>query len=129
MTSTQLVKKLIRLHAKRKSGKVQTRSVYKLTKGDREEILAKTDGRCHICGMDVRKEKWQADHVKNQVSGGEDKSANFLASCSTCNRLRWHYGPEEVQLILKLGVKARREIANETKLGQLMAERFANTIR
>jgi hypothetical protein len=47
-----------------------------------------------------------------------------LPSCHTCNNYRWHYLPEEIQWILKLGVFAKTQIENQTDVGMTLAEAF-----
>ena len=97
---------------------------YSLSKSDRNEIWNKTDGKCHICGRDVDKENYEADHIRNHSSGGTNLVENFLASCRTCNNYRWHYSPDEIQWILKIGVWAKTKIDHNDKVGKLIAEKF-----
>ncbi|MGZ5246852.1 MAG: hypothetical protein ACXWV5_07395 [Flavitalea sp.] len=37
---------------------------------------------------------------------------------------RWHYSPEEIQIILKLGVWAKTKIVNDPVLGMEIANNF-----
>jgi len=108
----------------RKNGKLKTKRQYRLTKRERGTIYAKTGGQCHVCGQQVDINKFEADHVKSHSSGGTSVTDNFLPACKTCNNYRWHYLPEELQWILKLGVWARTEISMNTNLGNLMANAF-----
>lgn len=103
-TGKGLQKLITNLARQRKTQKQSGRKRSRLSKRDREEILGKTDGRCHICGCDLTLSTFQADHVKSHSAGGEHKIDNYLPSCFTCNNYRWHYSSEEIQLILKLGV-------------------------
>lgn len=50
-----------------------------LSAAERSEILAKTAGRCHICGDEIDG-AWQADHVLAHSGGGY--SASFDGSGS-----------------------------------------------
>ena len=77
-----------------------------------------------MCGQEILVEKFEADHVKSYSSGGTSITDNFLPACKTCNNYRWHYSSDEFQWILKLGVWARTEIANDTPLGKSMAKIF-----
>lgn len=61
----------------------------------------------------------------SHVRGGAHRVDNYLPACFICNNYRWHYLPEELQLILKIGVWARTEIEKETTLGNAMALKFA----
>ena len=109
---------------KRRIGQEKIKRKYRLTKRERKIILGKTDGKCHVCGRDVSIEKFEADHVKSHSSGGTSVTNNFLPACRTCNNYRWNYLSDEFQWILKLGVWARTEIANDSKLGNAMAGTF-----
>lgn len=92
---------------------------------DRAAILAKTDGRCHLCGGLIDPdEKWQADHVLAHSTGGAGTVENYLAAHALCNNYRWHYSPEEFQWILKLGVWLRTQIERGTAIGRHAGELF-----
>jgi len=95
-----------------------------LTKVERDRILAKTDSHCHICGKKLDKDNFQSDHVKAYIAGGAHAENNYLPSCSTCNNYRWHYGSEEIQIILKLGVWAKTKIMNDPLFGLEIANQF-----
>ena len=122
--SIQFRNELQRLAAIRKNSKNRAPRINRLTKSQRLEIWAKTGGNCHICGIKFKLNAFEADHIKSHTAGGSSLIDNFLPACKTCNNYRWHYGPEELQWILKLGVWARTQIHNETKLGLDLAERF-----
>lgn len=95
-----------------------------LTPTQRSVVLAKTAGRCHICGGGIGGE-WETDHVLAHAQGGEHTEDNFLPAHAICNRARWFYGTEEFQWILKLGVWLRTQIEEESEsLALELAERF-----
>ena len=115
------------LREQRRQGKLvgSTSRRQTLTKEQRKLILSKTGGRCHICGGIIKKgEKWQADHVLAHAYGGEHSIENYLAAHSICNHCRWHYGSEEFQWIMKLGVWIRTLIESRDNLAMTLAERF-----
>lgn len=93
------------------------------SKRNRQLIYEKTGGLCHICGgkLDV---KWAADHVMPAATGGKSTIDNFLPACHTCNRLKWHRSPEVIQLIMRLGIYARKEIQHDTTLGRQLKRLF-----
>lgn len=95
-----------------------------LTAAEREKVLAKTSGRCHICGGTVEGEKWQADHVTAHSAGGTHTIDNYLPAHTTCNNYRWDYLPDEFQYILKLGVWARTQVERGTPVGSDIASAF-----
>ena len=95
----------------------------RLTTEQRIEILAKTGSRCHICGGKIDGD-WEADHVLSRSKGGEHTFANYLPAHTLCNNYRWDYMSEEFQEILKLGVWARTQAQNNTKIGRDIAEGF-----
>ena len=119
-----LQKEIYRLHMKRKKGKVPSKRIGRLSRKDRLLILAKTNNKCHICGTETSLTNFQADHVTSHISGGLHKIDNYLPSCSVCNNYRWHYLPEELQLVLKIGVFAKTEIEKGTILGNSIASKF-----
>ena len=112
---------MLRENGKNSSGMRQRQS---LSKAQRREVHSKTDGRCHICGCDVPVDNFEADHVKNHTSGGECLVENFLPSCRTCNNYRWHYLPQELQWILKIGVWAKTHMSKKTSIGEDMLSEF-----
>ena len=96
----------------------------RLTPAQREEILAKTDGRCHICGGEIEG-SWQADHVIAQSAGGSSQTNSYLAAHPVCNNYRWDYVPQEFEIILKLGVWARTQVERDTIVGRAISMGFA----
>ena len=94
-----------------------------LTNAQRDQIFAKTSGRCHICGGLIAG-IWHADHVFPHSSGGAHAVDNYLPAHEVCNAYRWDYTPDEYQLILKLGVWLKGEILRETAVGQAAAAGF-----
>jgi 5-methylcytosine-specific restriction endonuclease McrA len=109
------------LHARRRdrviSGRDARNPRIPLTSSERNHVLAKTNGHCHICGGIITGSKWQADHVLAHSAGGEHSAGNYLPTHSLCNNYRWHYDAEEFQWILKLGVWLRTQIERETLIG------------
>ena len=98
----------------------------RLTKADREEVLRKTGRRCHICGGLIDGNDWQADHVMAHSTGGEHAVDNFLPAHTICNNYRWHYGPEEFQWILKLGVWLKTQIVEDKPIGRTAGQAFCD---
>jgi 5-methylcytosine-specific restriction endonuclease McrA len=96
----------------------------RLTREERQAVLAKTGGLCHICGGSLNGLSWQADHVRPRSSGGVHAADNYLPAHSLCNTYRWDHLAEEFQWVLKIGVWARHEIESETPLGLELARRF-----
>lgn len=119
-----LQKELKKLRTERTASKVKRQRNYILSKENREEIYKKTDGKCHICGIDLTINKYEADHVKSHSKKGTNTIENFLPACKTCNNYRWNYLPQELQWILKIGVWARTEIENQTGTGILIAKKI-----
>ena len=83
----------------------------------RAMIFEKTAGHCHVCGTNLKNEKWQADHVVLHNLGGSSNSDNYLPICRICNRLRWSYSPEMISCIFRVGIFAKQEIRHRTNLG------------
>ncbi len=125
----RLQKRVYNLHLKRVKSKISKPRVKQLGKKQRKIIHAKTNGRCHFCGIKVPIDNFQADHVVSHVRGGEHSEDNYLPSCFTCNNYRWHYLPKELQVILKMGVWARTEVENKSKIGLEIANKFCKKER
>ena len=123
-TGKGLIKLINSLKETRRNEKVKDKKRKALTKKQRELILAKTDGRCHICGTKLESSNFQADHVQSHSAGGNHNENNYLPSCFTCNNYRWHYSSEELQIILKLGVWLKTEMTGDTNNGLDLANRF-----
>ena len=94
-----------------------------LSMEERDEILAKTAGRCHICGGAIDG-KWEADHVFAHAGGGIHRADNYLPAHRRCNNYRWDYSAQEFQHILKLGVWLRTEIEKKSAVGREAAKGF-----
>ena len=68
--------------------------------------------------------QWHADHVRAHGQGGGHAEENYLAAHALCNNYRWHYLPEEFQYVMKLGVWAKYQVEQGTKLGDEIAAGF-----
>lgn len=123
-TSDVFTEEIRRLKLLRKNSKKKIKRNYRLSRNERRDILAKTDCKCHFCGGIVSLEYFEADHVKSHALEGSSGVDNFLPSCRTCNNYRWHYLPEELKWILKIGVWARNEIEKGTRIGSTLSEEF-----
>jgi 5-methylcytosine-specific restriction endonuclease McrA len=96
------------------SARVARRRRATLTRADRDAVLRKTGGRCHICGGAIEGSDWEADHVLAHSTGGTHAADNYLPAHSLCNNYRWDYSAEEFQWILKLGVWLRTQMERGT---------------
>ena len=123
-TGKGLIKLILSLRTIRRKNKVKDAKRYSLTEKQRETVLSKTDSRCHLCGIELMVHNFQADHVKTHSSGGTPAENNYLPSCFTCNNYRWNYSPEEIQIILKLGVWAKAKVVNDAEFGLAIADGF-----
>ena len=126
-STNRFANRLKLLREQRQQGKVpdSTKKRQSLTKEQRNLILSKTGGRCHICGGKIKNnENWQADHVLAHAHGGGNSIENYLAAHAICNNYRWHYGSEEFKWIMKLGVWIRTLIEKRDNLAMALAERF-----
>ncbi len=108
----------------RKANKLKDVKRSILTKKERRTILSKTDGRCHVCGIEIELNNFHADHVKSHITGGVHAESNYLPSCSTCNNLRWHYSSEEIQIIFKLGRWLKTRVIKDDQLANKLANDF-----
>lgn len=123
-TGKGLIKLVQNLRKIRRSANVKNHKRTRLNAEQRAIIFAKTNSRCHVCGLEIKTDSFHADHVKTHSSGGEHAENNYLPSCQTCNSYRWHFSPEELQIILKLGVWAKGQLIRETELGKQISNEF-----
>ena len=123
-TGKGLINLVHNLRKIRRTASVKSRRRSSLTPVQRKSILAKTSSRCHVCGIEIDFNEFHADHVKTHSSGGAQEENNYLPSCQTCNSYRWHFAPEELQIILKLGVWAKGKLLRESQLGREIAKEF-----
>ncbi|MBX3023799.1 HNH endonuclease [bacterium] len=131
-SAKQITARLIKLKRGRKRRHVRAREEGRrrgaLTPRQRRDVLAKTAGRCHVCGGTVDG-AWHADHVLAHSGGGRHRADNFLAAHRLCNTYRWDYSPGEFQLILKLGGWIANEIRRSTPVGRAAADGFVKKER
>ena len=123
-SAASLQKAIYKWHMKRKNEKKPSKRNSRFTKNERVIIFSKTDGYCHVCGIKLSLDDFQADHVVPHIRGGTHNVENYLPSCFICNNYRWHYIPEELQLILKIGVWAKSEVEKWTPLGNQIAANY-----
>lgn len=53
--------------------------------GERDKIFDRSGGRCSYCGGEIKREKFQVDHVVPVSRGGLTHKDNLVASCGVCN--------------------------------------------
>jgi len=63
--------------------------------------------------------------VTSHALGGAHAEDNYLAAHEQCNNYRWHYLPQEFQMIMKLGVWARTQVEKGTPIGTEIAGGFS----
>jgi HNH endonuclease len=107
-------------HAGRREKPVRRQA---LSAKNRATVLAKTAGRCHLCGGEVVN-RWTADHVLAHSNSGPHAIDNYLPAHGLCNGYRWAYSPEEFQWVLKIGVWTRRQMESRTAFGRAMLRGF-----
>jgi hypothetical protein len=97
-----------------------------LNAGQRLAVLAKTAGRCHLCGGEITESRFAADHVLAHAAGGMHSLDNYLPAHGLCNGCRWFYSAEEFQWILRMGIWARKHMEQQTPIGMKMLPIFVN---
>ena len=81
---------------------------------EREDILAKTDSRCHICGGPIEGNTWEADHVVSHSPGGQQSIDTIfplirsVAAIGGCTNLRNFSGFSNSVSGLERRLKLRR---------------------
>jgi 5-methylcytosine-specific restriction endonuclease McrA len=126
-TLEDFVRNLRELRVERNEAQKRAQKVPRkaLTAKERNAILSKTGGRCHICGGHIDPGSyWEADHVLRRAAGGGNKSDNYLAAHGLCNTYRWDHLPGEMQWVLKIGVWARMQMEKNSEFGRKMTKLF-----
>ena len=99
-----------------------------ITKRERSEVFARTRGRCHVCGGALG-ENWVVDHVEPHAKARDDGLDNMLAAHAGCNRFRWFYEPEVIQVMAELAVYATAEILGGSALGSELEALYLRRVR
>ena len=132
----ELTKRLREIHGNRRTDKARRKLEEKeqerrrrLTADERQKVLDKTGGHCHLCGGDMKQSSgigelqdeqeielhfvvteeaksathFVVDHIVPVASGGQHSLDNLLPAHGLCNGCRWFYSPEEFQWILRMG--------------------------
>jgi HNH endonuclease len=93
-------------------------------KRDREAVLKKTAGNCHICGGVIDASNWEADHLVPLSKGGASDVGNFLPAHGLCNGAKSNHHGEALQWVLKIGAWAKTQMAGKSELGGSMVALF-----
>ncbi len=91
---------------------------------ERRDVHARTRGRCHVCGGVLEGADWVVDHVEPHAVAGDDGLDNMLPAHSGCNRFRWFYEPEVIQVMAELAVYAKAEIIKGSPLGKELEKMY-----
>src|SRR5690606_41271095 len=90
-----------------------------LTPRQRAAVLAKTGGRCHICGGKIRRASlWHADHILAHAHGGPHNTDNYLPAHSAGNGPHRAFTPEEFHGIIKPWVWMKTRITKKECVGR-----------
>lgn len=66
----------------------------------KEDVLAKTGGKCAYCGCDLSLRSMTIDHIQPQSQGGTHELENLLPACKTCNTYKGGRTVEEYKKYL-----------------------------
>jgi len=95
-----------------------------LSASKRQDVLAATGKRCHICGGRIRGNRWVADHVFTFAGGGTNEVTNFLPAHRECNGYKWFYSSQELRWMLRMAIWARGRMIRDTEFDDELLERF-----
>lgn len=57
-------------------------------KVNRQEVFDKLGGHCAYCGIEIKINKFQIDHVYPKAGGGSDEISNLMPACCSCNNYK-----------------------------------------
>lgn len=79
--------------------RARERGAERVEKIDREYIIARDSGICHLCGKKPPRHLIELDHLVPLSKGGNHTADNLRVSCRRCNRVR-NDGRLPAQLLL-----------------------------
>lgn len=91
-----------------------------LTQQERREIWNKTNRRCGYCGVRVRFEEMQIDHMRPLARGGSNRESNLMCSCAYCNEYKAARTVEQFRHAVKYSV----QVLESESLAYRNASRF-----
>jgi 5-methylcytosine-specific restriction endonuclease McrA len=62
-----------------------TDSLRSATHHQRLVLYARSEGKCEYCGVDIKFDNFQADHIVPWSQGGRTTLSNLATSCYMCN--------------------------------------------
>lgn len=51
----------------------------------RDRIMKRENNACHICGLRIDGKKWDLDHIKALINGGENRESNLKPAHRKCH--------------------------------------------
>lgn len=52
----------------------------------RQRVFDREGGICHLCGQPIQHKRWDLDHVKALINGGENRESNLKPAHQICHR-------------------------------------------
>lgn len=81
----------------------------KAVKFSRHNVYARDRGKCQYCGLKVRREEFQYEHVLPRSQGGKTSWENVVVACNTCNQKKGGRTPEQARMrLLSTPVKPKK---------------------
>ena len=104
---------LRRLKQERVDKKDTKQLAVSISKIEKTDIYNKTNGVCHICGINL-----PISNFSITTSYNDNLEKNHLPACSTCKKAYDNYSADEIRWALKIGLWAKTQIEFETDLGK-----------
>lgn len=80
----------------------------KAVKFSRHSIYARDKGRCQYCGVKVRRNEMQYEHVIPRAQGGKTCWENIVTACMSCNQKKGGRTPQQAGMkLLTMPVKPK----------------------
>ncbi len=83
---------------------------------DRLKIFSMFEGKCAYCGVIIKLDKFQVDHIHAKHRGGEDKDSNYYPTCRSCNESKSTYSIDEFRTRLVEDVKRLRRDSSKFRI-------------
>lgn len=69
----------------------------------KSRVWQKTNGHCHLCSQELKRDDWRIDHLVPRDDGGPDDEWNLLPSCIFCNGMKKAADRYKMRRILMYG--------------------------
>lgn len=86
-----------------------------------QRVWERYKGTCHICGGEIGQKKWEADHVKALINGGQNRESNLAPAHVPCHKGKT---AKDVEKKAKVARKAQKHSGAKRPKGKMKSPGF-----